>query len=317
MTSTISSPDPAVSAQTKQPAAIALTVAFPVLSALAVSARVYTRLAIVKRTGADDWFIVVAFFLAVGASIAIVLEIHWGLGLHSWMVTPEMLLPQMKSLYASILTYNVANNVVKMSFTLQYRRIFGSSSPTADRVCRWFFCFLVIWAATQAVLMGVACLPLASFMPSMAGKCLDAKPVWYTGQTLNVATDFVLFSVPLPYVFKLTLPTKEKVLVLGIFSLGFFTWTISAVRLSYLTAVLTSKDPTWDNVELTLWSVAELNCGILCACLQTLRPLLSRIKPCSACFGLDARRCVRRPLGDRVFLELGPSYSSPSESAGY
>ncbi|KAH6847008.1 hypothetical protein B0I37DRAFT_135761 [Chaetomium sp. MPI-CAGE-AT-0009] len=230
---------------------------------------------------------------------------------------PIALINHLQALYASILIYNVANNVVKMSFTPQYRRIFGSSSPTANRVCRWFFCFLLIWAATQAVLMGIACLPIASIVPSMAGKCLDPKPVWYTGQSLNVATDFVLFSVPLPYVYRLTLPTKEKVLVLGIFSLGFFTWTISAVRLSYLTSVLTSKDPTCDNVELTLWSVAELNCGILCACLQTLRPLLSRFRLFSACFGPDTRRCVRRPLGDGVFLELAPSYSSPSGSTGY
>jgi hypothetical protein len=98
MTTTIniSSPDPAVSAQTKQPAALALTIGFPALSAIAVSLRLYTRLGIIKRTGPDDWFIVVALFLAIGASIAIALETYWGMGLHSWLVTPDMLRQQMK-----------------------------------------------------------------------------------------------------------------------------------------------------------------------------------------------------------------------------
>jgi len=301
--STFPDHDPAISAQTKQPATLALTIGFPTLSAIAVSLRLYTRLFVVKRTGLDDWFILGAFLLAVTSSIEIALETKWGLGLHSWMVTPEMLQEQMKALYASIINYNIANNVVKMSFTLQYRRIFGSSSPTADKVCRWSFVFLIVWAAVQAILLGLSCLPLAVIVPSMADKCLNTVPVWYISQTLNVATDFLIFSVPLPYVYKLTMPTKEKILVFGIFSLGFFTWTISVTRLSYLGAVLTAQDPTWDNVELTLWSVAELNCGILCACLQTLRPLLSRFKICSSYLGSDNRRCVRRPLSDNVFLE--------------
>ncbi|EAQ91527.1 hypothetical protein CHGG_03462 [Chaetomium globosum CBS 148.51] len=211
-----------------------------------------------------------------------------------------------QALYASIINYNIANNVVKMSFTLQYRRIFGSSSPTADQVCRWFFFFLMVWAVVQAILLGLSCVPLAVIVPSMAGKCLDTVPVWYASQSLNVFTDFLIFSVPLPYVYKLTMPTKEKFLVLGIFSLGFFTWTISVIRLSYLGAVPVARDPTWDNVELTLWSVTELNCGILCACLQTLRPLLSKFKICSSHLGYDNRRCVRRPLSDGVFLETAP-----------
>lgn len=126
-----------------------------------------------------------------------------------------------QALYASIINYNIANNVVKMSFTLQYRRIFGSSSPTADQVCRWFFFFLMVWAVVQAILLGLSCVPLAVIVPSMAGKCLDTVPVWYASQSLNVFTDFLIFSVPLPYVYKLTMPTKEKFLVLGIFSLGF------------------------------------------------------------------------------------------------
>lgn len=246
---------------------------------------------------------------------------------------PIALLNHLQALYASIITYNLANNVVKMSFTLQYRRIFGSSSPTADKVCRWFFVFLIVWAGVQSILLGLSCLPLAVIVPSMADKCLNTVPVWYISQSLNVVTDFLIFSVPLPYVYKLTMPTKEKVLVFGIFSLGFLyvcriqpccsveihcplcrlfsncakrsTWTISVTRLSYLGAVLTAQDPTWDNVELTLWSVAELNCGILCACLQTLRPLLSRFKICAS-LGSDSRRCVRRPLSDNLFLETAP-----------
>ena len=44
------------------------------------------------------------------------------------------------------------------------------------------------------------------------------------------------------------------------------------IRIQYLKL---SDDVTWDNVASSCWSVGELCCGITCACLPTLRPLLS------------------------------------------
>ncbi|KAK4163955.1 hypothetical protein QBC43DRAFT_211601 [Cladorrhinum sp. PSN259] len=302
--------NPVDPAESKQPAIIAISVTLPALSALAIALRLYTRLFIVKLTGPDDWLIVVALFLAIDTSIEVVLETHWGLGLHLRTVTPEMLLEQMKALYASILNYNLANNMVKMSFLLQYRRIFGSSSPTADRVCRWFFFFVMLWAATQAVLLGVSCIPVATIVPSMANKCLDTLPVWYFSSTMNIVTDFLIFIIPLPCVYNLTLRTNQKILVFSIFSLGFFTCIISIIRQVNLQVVPTTKDPTWDNVELTLWSVAELNCGIICASLQTLRPLLSRFIPGLTFSGSahGGRGCrLFRGINDAELLEPGTS----------
>jgi hypothetical protein len=57
------------------------------------------------------------------------------------------------------------------------------------------------------------------------------------------------------------------------------TCIISIIRLFTLRAALNTPDPTWDNVPTSYWSVAELNIGILCASLATLRPLLRRIVP--------------------------------------
>lgn len=108
-----------------------------------------------------------------------------------------------------------------MSFLLQYRRIFGSSSPVADRVCHWLFVFVTAWALVQAVLLGVSCIPIAAVIPGMAGRCLDTMPVWYFSSTLNIVTDILIFAIPLPCVYRLGMPRNQKVLVLFIFCLGF------------------------------------------------------------------------------------------------
>jgi len=51
------------------------------------------------------------------------------------------------------------------------------------------------------------------------------------------------------------------------------------VRLSALHKGVHTTDPFWDNAPAAYWSVVELNCGILCACLPTLRPLIQKAVP--------------------------------------
>ena len=132
-----------------------------------------------------------------------------------------MLLRSNQALFASILTYNMANNVMKISFLLQYRRIFGTSSPTANCVCIWLLRLVVVWAVIQAVLLGTSCIPVSFIVPSMADHCLDTLPVWTFSSALNTATDFAIFITPLPCVYRMTMCLRQKVMVFSIFCLGF------------------------------------------------------------------------------------------------
>jgi hypothetical protein len=54
------------------------------------------------------------------------------------------------------------------------------------------------------------------------------------------------------------------------------TCALSIVRIQFLHL---TEDFTWENVESSLWSVGELCCGVTCACLPTLRPLVARYIP--------------------------------------
>lgn len=57
------------------------------------------------------------------------------------------------------------------------------------------------------------------------------------------------------------------------------TCIISIVRLFTLRSAIDTHDPTWDNAPTSYWTIVELNCGILCACLPTLRPFFRRFFP--------------------------------------
>ena len=76
------------------------------------------------------------------------------------------------------------------------------------------------------------------------------------------------------------------------------------IRLWYIRIMTKSTDETWDNTEITLWSVVELNCGILCASLQTLRPLLAKCIPGLASLG-HSNNChvLYHDGSDKVLVE--------------
>lgn len=54
---------------------------------------------------------------------------------------------------------------------------------------------------------------------------------------------------------------------------------ISIVRLQALAGFANSDNPSWDNLEVSQWSTIEVNVGIICASMPTLRLLLLKVFP--------------------------------------
>jgi hypothetical protein len=138
-----------------------------------------------------------------------------------------------------IVVYNLGTNVIKVSFLLQYRRLFVGEGTML--VCRWALVLIGLWAVVQVILLTLACLPLASIVPSMKGRCLAVDPVWYLSSAMNIATDFVIFVIPMPSLINLrTKSRKQKALLLVVFGLGFLS-VLPSRALRTLTIELQTK----------------------------------------------------------------------------
>ncbi|KAL8420481.1 hypothetical protein RB594_003318 [Gaeumannomyces avenae] len=238
--------------ETTGPVVAGIAVAFIVVNVTFTSLRLFTRATILKAVGKDDWAILAATFLLVG-----------------------------------ILSYNAGMNVTKLGFLFQYRRIFHSTALRT--VCFWFILYVCFWSAIQSTFLLLSCLPFAIIVPTMAEKCLATLPIWYISSAMSTATDMLIFCIPLHSVWHLQLPLKQKLMVLGIFGLGFFVCIISVYRISTLYRSVVSPDPSWDNIDAAIWSCVELGLSILASNLPTLRPLLSRLRPGQG-FSSGARR---------------------------
>jgi len=110
-------------------------------------------------------------------------------------------------------------------------------------------------------------------------KCLPLYPLYYGNISVNIFTDFVLLFLPMPLIWRLRVPRKQKICVILVMSLGFITCTVSTLRLYAFITTSDSKDPSWDQAIGAYLSAMELNLGIICACLPVLKPLVSRFAP--------------------------------------
>ncbi|KAG6361698.1 hypothetical protein INS49_009926 [Diaporthe citri] len=96
------------------------------LSTVVVLLRLYTRQFILNTAGADDWTMGLAQLLSIAAGTSTMLEAHYGLGRHIGTLSQENIVRSSECLFGTIFSYNFGMNVIKVSFLLQYRRIFPS-----------------------------------------------------------------------------------------------------------------------------------------------------------------------------------------------
>lgn len=190
-------------------------------------------------------------------------------------VTPN-LTPQIQTFYISIVLYNASLTATKITFLLQYWRILNTAQMR--RVIMIAGVFVALWSISQLLVVIFTCTPIEKFWlaDQVPGTCIPNLPFWYINAAGNIVTDVTVFIVPLPALARLKLRRNQKIALLGVFCLGFFTCAISVIRIQYLRL---SDDVTWDNVASSCWSVGELASGITCACLPTLRPLLAKVFP--------------------------------------
>ncbi|KAK4158973.1 hypothetical protein QBC43DRAFT_273398 [Cladorrhinum sp. PSN259] len=266
--------DNASTAPDRQSIAIAVSALGISVTAIAVFLRLYTRFAIVKSVGIDDWAVAVAFVFTLLCGISVVISTTQGLGLHVWTLQPDEIKNLWRTFFISVVLYRSSLIAVKVCFLLHYLRIFPL--PKVRTACYVLLVVVGVWGILQLSLIIFQCRPISGFWDkSSSPECIPIGAQWYVHASGNIVTDIAIFVLPLPVLNILRLRTVDKMCLLGIFSLGFFTCAISIIRLVFL-GKGHNPDFTFHTVTITSWSMGELACGMVCVCLPTLRPLLAK-----------------------------------------
>ena len=83
----------------------------------------------------------------------------------------------------------------------------------------------------------------------------------------------------MPVVSKLQLPMKQRIALLAVFALGGFVCVVSMIRIKSLVDISRSPDVSWSNPPAAEWSAIEVNVGIICASLPSLKAAITRFFP--------------------------------------
>ncbi|KAL8347491.1 hypothetical protein RB598_001023 [Gaeumannomyces tritici] len=252
-----------------------------------VALRFYTRRQILRILGAADWCILAAWVFATGVMIASVDQIYTGQGKHIWDTDPADLALGIRASWYSILFYSLTVCFVKISILLLYFTFFTIGwAWWAARIAMGFVVISNVWTVGSVL---TACIPLQAYwdFTARSGALCQSERIWWFNNGLHVATDFFIFALPLPVIWNLRMPWRQKLAILALFALGFFVCTMAIVRLVLLidTNLTPGSDLTWNTASNTYWTSIEVNMAIACACAVTLKPLIVRRFP--RLFGMD------------------------------
>ncbi|KAF2733359.1 hypothetical protein EJ04DRAFT_565153 [Polyplosphaeria fusca] len=182
----------------------------------------------------------------------------------------------LKFIFWGQILYVWAIPVIKFSILAFYWRLFS----VAARVPILVVAFIVLaWLIALNFLVIFTCTPIrASWDITIVGaKCLNLKSIYIGGSIPNVITDAILIIMPIPYVWRLNSPLTQRIVLAGMFMLGIFIAIVSMIRLAVFLniPIATSANVTYNFRDIIIWSVVEINIGLACACLPSLKPVVS------------------------------------------
>ncbi|KAK8063981.1 hypothetical protein PG996_008633 [Apiospora saccharicola] len=246
--------------------------------------RLYTRLFVLKRgLLPDDYLVIVAMALSVGFIITTFKAAEYGLGRHLYDVPFDEYSPHfLIYMTASTVIWALSVTTAKMSILLLYLQL----SPVPK--VRWtvYFTLFVLVSysliATFTTIFG--CVPIEAtwnYSPAVhaGAACLDRKDAIYATSSLNIITDFTILLLPIPMFWNLQMPRRQKAALISLFLAGGVVCIVAIVRTVSMPKLWNNFDYTWLVVDQYVLCFIEIDLGIICACVCTIRPFFRKHLP--------------------------------------
>lgn len=123
-------------------------------------------------------------------------------------------------LIAAEVIYNFAMFAIKASILYLYKRVFFVSRNFV--IVLWIVgIFVACYSITQVFAAIFQCMPIDSnWNPLVKRYCINTDIGATIVAALNVLTDFAILVLPMPLLYKLQKPMKQKIQIMGMFLLG-------------------------------------------------------------------------------------------------
>ncbi|KAI1493382.1 hypothetical protein F5X96DRAFT_622255 [Biscogniauxia mediterranea] len=274
---------------------IGTAVLFIVTSIGSVGLRFYSRFISRAKLGIDDWITLPVMVICLALSVTqIVATTAGGLGSHLELVDGQLRYPARfyvyeKTRYAYEVIGAFCLGVTKVSVLLFFRRLFPIRVFCI--INNILICITLAWCIAYTVATAVRCSPVSTFTDRFETEynffCVGDYQLFLLSYTASdLALDITIFLLPVPMVWRLQMPWRQKLAVAGIFLLGSITVASSITRIIvYHWAIYFAKaeprrwdlDITWNSADLLFWNLAENAVGLLGCSLPSYAPLFKNM----------------------------------------
>ncbi|KAM3534879.1 hypothetical protein MY4038_001780 [Beauveria bassiana] len=236
-----------------------------------------------RALGPDDKIILLTVVLRISGTVLNVkgLADH-GLGKDVWTMSVSELSTFVMWLYIMEVLYLAELSLLKLSLSAFYLCVFPG---IAIRRLLWGVCITNVLFGVVFVIVAIfQCSPIHYWWTQYGedpgeGHCININAMGWSNAAISVFIDILMIAIPLSQISKLNLHWRKKIGVVIMFLTGAFVTVVSILRLRSLVGFANSNNPTWDQWEVAYWSTIEVNIGMICTCLPSLRLLLIRLFP--------------------------------------
>ncbi|KAI8631839.1 hypothetical protein F5Y19DRAFT_422268 [Xylariaceae sp. FL1651] len=259
---------------------IAVAIIFAVLCTVFFALR-FAALRLEHRSPSlEDWILAPAYVLMLGFCANVITSVViGGEGRHfTYLIEfePQAITPRGQTLFVTQILHSLVLPLVKTSILLLLLRVFRSA--------RWvryaayvLITYIWLWGATELFLTIFQCKPIAAqWDGALGGTCVDQVTYFRAISALSTVHDLAMLILPLPVVWRLQLEIRRKIALAGVFLVGSIGAVASIIRFALFIRFNALTDPTFTDVELLSWTLAEPGIIFISACLPILRPLIVR-----------------------------------------
>lgn len=252
------------------------------IALFAVILRLLARLLTKAYFWWDDLCNLFAFVGCIAFAALNIKQVDHGYGIDIWFVAFDDITMILRLFFANMLLYTISRFFVRASIILFYLRVFPSDNKL-NRLLTWTMAFNVVYNLSFLFAVIFQCHPVEDFWMQWTGEheghCGNAQALVWSAAATGIVFDIWLLVLPFPQLFALNLHWKKKIMGSLMFSVGAAIMIISLIRLKTIPNFTRAENPTKDIVDLCIWSGVEIDVGVICPCLPSMRLLFRKLLP--------------------------------------
>lgn len=266
---------------------VSLQIVFISIATICVTLRLYARISLKRRIAVDDIFIVIGLSLAIARAVVASLSSQAGLANRSG-PEEDYQIPYYTHYFERRLFYALSAFFIRAGVLVYYLRLFPNALVRL-RQSSWVLLALSMAQMLQLVIvLAYFCNDLEDlYRGNIIGysnpRCSNAYAFTYSGAIGDAAIDFMIYILPIPYVWGLRrLRLDQRIGLVFVFGVGIIACVFALLQIPFIIRNY-RHDPvtkqSYFGSQVSLFIAIELALGLVAASLPDIRGLIARNVP--------------------------------------